>query len=146
MAQGKGVLTVSADVTELPRVNEFLHAELDQRQCPARAQMQLDIAVEELFVNVCHYAYTDAPEGANRRVRITQAYSTEPPSITVEVIDSGTPYDPLAKPDAAGVDEYNSIADVPIGGLGILMAKRSIDEMRYARVNGENVVTLVKKW
>ena len=95
-------LTVPADVAELPHVNEFIHTELDRRLCPVRTQNQLDIAVEELFVNVAHYAYPDA-----------------------------TP---------------DNIMEVPIGGLGILMAKRSVDEMRYERIDGSNVVTIIKKW
>ena len=68
---------------------------------PLRAQNQLDIAVEELFVNVCHYAYEGMPESVARTVRVTCAYSADPASVTVEIIDAGVPYDPLAKPDAA---------------------------------------------
>lgn len=136
-------LTVPADVTELPHVNEFIHTELDRRLCPMRTQNQLDIAVEELFVNVAHYAYPDATPENPGSVRISYTYSAEPPSITVDIADDGIPYDPLAKPDAVTPDD---IMDVPIGGLGILMAKRSVDEMRYARIDGSNVVTILKKW
>ena len=136
-------LTVPANVAELPHVNEFIHTELDRRLCPLRTQNQLDIAVEELFVNVAHYAYPDATPEDPGSVRISYTYSAEPPSITVDIADDGIPYDPLAKPDAVTPDD---IMDVPIGGLGILMAKRSVDEMRYERIDGSNVVTIVKKW
>ena len=139
-------LVVPADVGELPQVNDFIHAELDRHLCPASAQNQLDIAVEELFVNVCRYAYDDAGPDVLRTVRITQVISEEPPSVTVEIIDEGMPFDPLAKPDAATADEFASVADIPIGGLGILMAKQSVDEMRYERTDSSNVVTLVKRW
>ena len=139
-------MTVPANVDELPRVNDFIHAELDRRLCPVRAQNQLDIAVEELFVNVCHYAYEGIGEDVPRTARITYAISAEPPSITVEIIDEGVPYNPLAKPDATTADEFASIADIPIGGLGILMAKNNVDEMRYERLDGSNIVTLVKRW
>jgi len=142
----KAQIVVPARDAELPRVNEFIHAELDRRLCPVRAQNQLDVAVEELFVNVCHYAYADDVPEARRNVRVTCAYSADPVSLTVEIIDSGVPYDPLAKPDAATADEFASVADIPIGGLGILMAKRSVDEMRYERAGDTNVVTIVKKW
>ena len=133
-------LVVPAKVTELNRVNEFLHSELDRRLCPQRTQNQLDIAVEELFVNVCHYAY---PERENGKVYIQRTYSAEPKAITVDLIDDGIPYNPLEKPDA--VTPAN-IEDVPIGGLGILMAKKCTDEMRYERLDGSNIVTIVKKW
>ena len=136
-------LVVPARLDELTTVNEFIHTELDRRLCPKRAQNQLDIAVEELFVNVAHYAYPDATPESPGSVRVSYTYSAEPPSVTIDIIDDGVPYDPLAKPDAVTPLE---IEDVPIGGLGILMAKRSVDEMRYERVDGSNVVTIVKRW
>ena len=143
-AEEKEVLVVPAQTAELPRVNQFLHAGLDRHLCPAHARGQLDIAVEELFVNVCRYAYEGAGADVARTVCVTQAFGADPPSITVEIVDSGAPFDPLAKPDAAPADSFESVADVPIGGLGILMAKQSVDEMRYERVDGRNVVTLFK--
>ncbi|MBP3866586.1 MAG: SpoIIE family protein phosphatase, partial [Eggerthellaceae bacterium] len=136
-------LVIPADVKELPQVNEFIHDELDRRLCPMRAQNQLDIAVEELFVNVAHYAYPEATPDNPGMARVSYTYSADPPSITVDIADDGIPYNPLAKPDAVTPDD---IMEVPIGGLGILMAKRSVDEMRYARVDGSNIVTIVKKW
>jgi sigma-B regulation protein RsbU (phosphoserine phosphatase) len=136
-------LVVPALPSELPRVNTFIHSELDRRLCPMRAQIQLDVAVEELFVNVCHYAYPDATPEAPGMVRVSYTYSAEPPSIQVDIADDGVFYDPMAKPDAVTPDD---IMDVPIGGLGILMAKRSVDEMRYERVDGSNITTIVKKW
>lgn len=136
-------ITVPADDRELPHVAEFVHTELDRRLCPVRAQRQLDIALEELFVNVAHYAYPDATPDRPGEVRVSYTYSAAPPSITVEIEDEGIPFDPLSRPDAV---TPTSIEDVPIGGLGILMAKRSVDEMRYERTDGTNVVTITKRW
>ena len=136
-------LVTLARISELDRVNGFLHAELDRRLCPQRVQNQLDIAVEELFVNVCRYAYPDATPENPGNVRIQRTYNADPPSVTVDIIDEGIPYNPLAKLDAV---TPGNIEDVPIGGLGILMAKRCTDEMRYERVDDCNVVTIVKKW
>ena len=136
-------LVVPAKVEELDHVNEFIHTELNRRLCPNRAQKQLDIAVEELFVNVARYAYPEATDEDPGTVRISYTYSSEPPSVTIGIADDGIPYDPLAKPDAATPDD---IMDVPIGGLGILMAKRSVDEMTYERVGGSNIVHIVKRW
>lgn len=137
------VLTVPADVDELPNVYGFIHGELDKRLCPKRVQNQIDIAVEELFVNVAHYAYPDATPENPGTVRVGYSYSAEPPSMSVSIMDEGVPYNPLDKPDAVTPDD---IADVPIGGLGILMAKRCVDEMTYERVDGSNIVTIEKKW
>ena len=136
-------LIVPAEVGELPRVNEFIHTELNRRMCPHRAQNQLDIAVEELFVNVAHYAYPDATPDNPGMVRVGYTYSAEPPSVRIDIADDGVPYNPLAKPDAVTPDD---IMDVPIGGLGILMAKRSVDEMTYERLDESNIVSILKKW
>ena len=136
-------LIVPASVDELPHVNEFIHTELDRRMCPLRAQHQLDIAVEELFVNVAHYAYPDATPDNPGIARVSYTYSADPPSVRVDIADDGIPYDPLAKPDAVTPD---NIMEVPIGGLGILMAKRSVDEMTYERLGGSNIVSIIKKW
>ncbi len=103
----------------------------------------LDIALEELFVNVAHCAYPDATPDRPGEVRVSYTYSAAPPSITVGIEDEGIPFDPLSRPDAV---TPTSIEDVPIGGLGILMAKRSVDEMRYERTDGTNVVTITKRW
>ena len=136
-------LTVPAVDAELDHVNDFIHTELDQRRCPKRAQNQLDIAVEELFVNIAHYAYPEATAENPGMARISCTYSTTPPSVTVELADDGIPFDPLAKPDAVLSD---NIEEINIGGLGILMAKKSVDEITYERRDESNVVTIVKKW
>lgn len=138
-------LIVPAQLDQLERVNSFLHTELDCRLCPQSVQTQIDIAVEELFVNVCNYAYEGTPAGkqGTGTVRIQRTYSADPPSLTVDIIDEGVPFDPLAKPDAV---TPSNIEDVPIGGLGILMARKSVDEISYERAGGSNIVTIVKKW
>ena len=136
-------ITVPADIKQHQKVSEFIRAELERRLCPLRAQNQLDVAVEEMFVNVAQYAYPDATPENPGTVHISCAYSATPPSVTVEIVDEGIPFNPLAKPDAVLPED---IMDIPIGGLGILMAKRSVDEMEYERLDNKNVVRLVKKW
>ena len=136
-------LIVPANVDVLPHVNEFIHTELDRRLCPLRTQNQLDIAVEELFVNVCHYAYPNSTPENPGMVRVSYTYSADPPSVCVGIADDGIPYNPLEKPDAQTPDD---IMEVPIGGLGILMAKRSVDQMTYEREGSSNVVNIIKKW
>ena len=136
-------LMVPASVDKLPQVIEFIHEELDQRLCPMRVQKQLDLAVEELFVNIAHYAYPNATPDTPGEARVSCTYSAEPPSVVVEISDDGLPYNPLDKPDAV---MHDNVEDMPIGGLGIFIIKQSVDEMTYERIDGSNVVTLVKKW
>ena len=136
-------IVLPARTEELDTARAFIHEELDKRLCPMRVQNQLDVAFEELFVNVCRYAYPQATPDNPGDVRVLCAYSAEPPSVTVSIVDDGVPFDPLAKPDAVTPSD---VLDVPIGGLGILMAKRSVDEMAYKRDGGSNIVTIIKKW
>ena len=139
----RAVMVLKAVDTQLIHVHNFIKEELHRRNAPASAHNPLDIAAEELFVNVCHYAYPDATPDNPGEVRISFVYEANPPSLTVEISDDGVPYNPLEKPDAVTPDD---IAEVPIGGLGILMAKNSVDEMSYRRENGSNVLTFKKGW
>jgi sigma-B regulation protein RsbU (phosphoserine phosphatase) len=137
------VMVLPADAKQLMHVCNFIHAELDRRKAPKHVYNEIDIAAEELFVNVCHYAYPDAALDEPGEARIEFEYDASPPTLTVTLSDDGVPYNPLEKPDAVTPDD---IRDVPIGGLGILMAKRSVDDMRYERVDGSNVLTFRKSW
>ena len=143
----KAMMILDAKRDQLVHVVNYIHAELHRRHAPKSVYSQLGIACEELFVNVCSYAYPDATAENPGIVRIQFEYSPAPPTLTVQLSDDGIPYNPLAKKDAATVDEYDSIMDIPIGGLGILMAKKNVDEMTYERVDGtSNVLTFKKSW
>ena len=139
----KAVMILDASDDQLVHVCNYIHAELHRRNAPKSVYNPIDIAAEELFVNVCHYAYPESTSDNPGEVRISFEYSPNPPSLTVQIADDGVPYNPLDKPDAVTPDD---IADVPIGGLGILMAKQSVDEMTYERKGGSNILTIVKTW
>lgn len=108
-------LTVPAEVDRLHDVLAFVDSQLEQHDCPVKAQMQIDVALEELFVNIAHYAYPDSTGEATIRACV----SSDCAEITL--IDSGIPYDPLAKPDP---DITLNAQDRPIGGLGMYRRKR----------------------
>ena len=141
--EARASMTLVADVAQLVHVFNFIHEELRRRGAPKSVYNPLDIAAEELFVNVCHYAYPDDSPEDPGEVRIEFEYASNPPSLTIAICDDGIPYNPLAKPDAVTPDD---IAEVPIGGLGILMAKNSVDDMTYERVGDSNVLTFRKAW
>ena len=137
------VLTVPAEIGSLDAVNEFLHTELDRRLCPLRTQKQMDIAVEELFANICMYAYADRGEdGKQGMVRVSYTYSSEPPSVIVSLADEGIPYNPLEGLDASAMNAD----DMSTKGLGLLLAKRNVDSMDYERAGGSNILTITKRW
>lgn len=103
-----------------------------------RTRAQLDVAVEEIFVNIAHYAYPPDQTGwALIRCQVEQ----DPLRIQVQFVDGGVPFNPLAKKDA---DITLSAEERNIGGLGILMVKRSMDAADYVYSGGNNILTLTK--
>ncbi len=130
-------LKIEAKVENLDKVTEFVDGLLEAYDCPMKTMMRIDVAVEEIFVNVAHYAYT--PDTGD--VEICVDVSGEPPCAAITFTDSGVPYDPLAKEDP---DVSLSLDQRQVGGLGIFMVKKSMDDMRYEYRDGQNVLTLVK--
>jgi len=131
-------LTVDALVDNLPQVLAFIEEQLEACGCPFRAQMQITVAAEEIFVNIANYAYAPGTGKATVRVDITDS----PRTAVLTFLDSGVPFDPLAKEDP---DVSLSAEERKIGGLGIYMTKKTMDEVGYAYENGQNRLTLVKK-
>lgn len=131
-------ITVSATLENLARVQEFIEVELENCGCPMKAMMQISVAVEEIYVNIAHYAYH--PSVGEATVRC--AVGGEPLQVTIQFLDSGKPFDPLRKPDA---DITLSAEEREIGGLGILMVKKSMDDVQYQYKDGCNILTLKKQ-
>ena len=130
-------LTVDAVIENIPAVTAFVEEQLEQYNCPMKAQMQIDIAIDELFSNIAQYAYTPKTGKATVRMEVTE----NPMAVVISFIDNGIPYDPLAKADpnvSLPADERQ------IGGLGIFMVKKSMDEINYEYKNGQNVLTIKK--
>ena len=130
-------LTVDAAIENIPAVTAFVDEQLEQYDCPVKAQMQIDIAIDELFSNIAHYAYTPKTGKATVRVEVTE----DPMAVVITFIDNGVPYDPLAKADP---DITRPASEREIGGLGIFMVKKSMDEITYEYKNGQNILTIKK--
>ena len=130
-------LTMEDRIENLHQVLSFVDGCLEQAACPMKIQMQIDVAVEEVYVNIASYAY--APETGPVTIRVeTEA---DPSRVSVTFMDRGVPYDPLKKPDP---DVTLSAEERQIGGLGIYMVKKSMDGMEYAYQNGQNILTIHK--
>ena len=128
---------VNADVNELQRVLNFVEGCVQEIDCSPKALMQINVAVEEIFVNIAHYAYSGKIGEAVIEVEIDD----EPKTVTITFIDRGVKFDPLAKPDP---DVTLSVKDRQIGGLGIFMTKKFIDELSYEYRDGQNVFAMKK--
>lgn len=131
-------LIIEANVDKLDEVLEFVDSFLEEQDCMPKIQMQIEVAVEEIFVNIAHYAYNPEIGMATVRVVVLE----DPLAIEITFLDNGVPYNPLAKPDP---DLTLAADERQIGGLGIYMVKKSMDDVRYEYNAGKNVFTIMKK-
>ena len=130
--------TFRAKVEALSDVLGFVDQNLEGYECPMKIQMAVCVAIEEVFVNVAHYAYGEG-EGD---MTLGIGFDEESRTITFRMTDKGVPFDPLKKPDP---DITLSADEREIGGLGIFITKKTMDTVTYAYENGENVLTMTKK-
>jgi len=130
-------LNIAATVENIATVTDFVNEQLEALDCPMKAQIQIDIAIDELFGNIAQYAYNPETGDATVRVEVIE----EPLSVVITFIDGGMPYDPLAKADP---DTTLSAEERDIGGLGIYMVKKSMDEITYEYKNGQNILKIKK--
>ena len=130
-------MTIPATVENIEKVTDFVNVQLDNIDCPPKAQMQIDIAIYEIFGNIAHYAYNPETGPATVRVEVTE----KPISVVITFIDHGVPYDPLKKEDP---DITKSAEDREIGGLGIFMVKKTMDEITYEYKDGQNILRIRK--
>lgn len=121
----------------LPGVLSFVEERLAEAGCPARLQMKITMAVEEIITNVIQYAYTPGTGPVTLRMDI----KGEPDQAVFTVIDRGTPYNPLIKKDP---DVTLSAAERQIGGLGIYLVKQTMDDISYEYKDGRNILTMKK--
>ena len=137
---GKGEtreLTIDADKKKLDEVLAFVDGELEAAGCPLKIQTQIDVAVEEIFVNIASYSYPDKDGKAWIQVQINE----EKTEVTIVLTDEGVRYDPTAKTDP---DVSLSAEDRDIGGLGIYITKQFMEDVVYEYKNGRNHLKLRK--
>ncbi len=130
-------LEIEAVTSNLSEVLGFVNGYLEKIDCPMKVQLQIEIAVEEIFANIANYAY--APEIGRAKIRVEAASSDS--MVRITFIDRGVPYDPLAKEDP---DITLSAEERAIGGLGIFMVKKSMEGMHYEYKDGQNILTIEK--
>ena len=139
-------LIIDATVENIEKVTEFVNQQLERLECSMKVQMQIDIAIDELFGNIAHYAYHPKVGTATVRVEVTE----NPLAVVITFIDNGTPYDPLA---AREPDISLSAEERQIGGLGIYMVKKSMDDIKDQKehiancaVKNTNYAICLKSW
>lgn len=130
-------LIIDATIDNIRQVTDFVDKQLEALDCPMKAQMQIDIAIDELFSNIAFYAYNPEVGPAIVRVEV----QNDPLSVVITFIDNGIPYDPLSNADP---DITLSAEEREIGGLGIYMVKKSMDHVSYEYKDGQNILTIKK--
>ena len=142
-AEGRGRLlkyeiTVPAELEKLKDVNDFIVGKLNGLDCTPRAQTQLEIAIEEIFVNISRYAYHPVIGKATVRMDIDE----EDGLVSLQFEDEGIPYNPLVRKDP---DLTSGVKEREVGGLGIYMTKKSMDDVAYSYKDGKNILVITKK-
>jgi anti-sigma regulatory factor (Ser/Thr protein kinase) len=132
------VLIESPDAAEAAaRAIQWADGAFRVAQAPEPTRLALHLALDEIVTNVARYAYD---EGQPRRIALSVA--REPGAVRVVVSDTGRPFNPLHHvytPEDTPLDQRR------VGGLGIFLVRQVVDEVRYRRRDGRNVLTLVKR-
>ena len=130
--------TFPAKLETLPEVLGFVEELLESYECPMKVQTAICVAIEEVFVNIAHYAYGEGEGDMTLGIGFDQDHRC----VTFRMADKGKPFDPLKKPDP---DITLSAEEREIGGLGIFITKKTMDTVTYAYEQGENILTMIKK-
>ena len=125
--------TFAATDESLHEAITFVEEKLEQNDASMKAIMAITVSLEEMFVNVAHYAYPDS-EGD-----VKVGIGFEDDDVTITLTDEGIPFDPLAKEDP---DVHASAQERNIGGLGIYMVKKSMDYCSYQRKENKNIFVM----
>ena len=118
-------------------VTEFVETELEQHDCPPKALYQIEVAIEEIMVNIANYAGLSDDDGVEVRCDIL----VDPLRVVLQFLDRGVPFDPLA---AADPDISPEALQEREGGLGIFMVKKMMDDVSYTYEDGKNTLTIRK--
>lgn len=126
-------LTTEASIAQLDEVIDFIDAVLEEHDCPMKIMTQINIAAEEIFVNIAHYSGSE---------KATITISESDGMVEMTFTDSGRPYNPLEKADP---DVTLSAEERDIGGLGIYIVKKTMDSVSYNYRDGCNIFTMCKR-
>ena len=130
-------LNLTATIENIPVATDFVNEELEALDCPMKTQMQIDVAIDELFSNIARYAYNPDTGPATVRVEVEE----DPLCVIITFIDNGKQYDPLSTetPDITLPAEERDI-----GGLGVFLVRKTMDDVTYEYKNGQNILRIKK--
>ena len=130
-------ITVPAIDTDPAPIIDFVQGELSRLDCPSSVLYQIEVAIEEIFVNIVSYAGLSEADGVEVRCDVLD----DPLRVVIQFLDGGVPFDPLAKNDPDTSPEATMARE---GGLGIFVVKQMMDDVSYVYENGKNTLTIQK--
>ena len=140
--QDQLVIELRSDLSEIRRVAEEVEAFGSRNKLPEIVIGHVNLALDELLTNTINYGFNQAAaERGSIAPLLKVTLQLDDERLLVEFVDNGKPFDPFKRADP---DVSQSIEDREIGGLGIFLVRKLMDQVGYARVNGQNRVTLVK--
>ena len=131
-------LVINNKLEESAKLVPFMDMVAEELNMPQETKSALNLAIEEVLVNVIQYAY---PPETTKKITLTARWTEDRKYVTFTLKDCGKAFDPL-KADVADTDL--SLEDRPIGGLGILLMRDIMDTVGYQRLNGENILSMGK--
>lgn len=130
-------IILANDISEIARLNEFVEEIGNEFSLSPEVVFNLTLVLEEAVVNIINYAY---PKEDHESIYLSAKLHND--SIILVLTDTGKEFDPTMAPEA---DITLSADERPIGGLGIFLIRQIMNEVKYERIEGKNVLTLEKK-
>ena len=129
-------LTLKAEIENVPTVTAFVDKKLEALNCPEKVQRQIAVAIDELFSNIAKYAY--GQEGGDITIKVD---TENEHLVAITFIDQGKPFNPL---EAQEPDINLNAEERGIGGLGVYLVKKTMDEVKYEYADNKNILTIKK--
>jgi serine/threonine-protein kinase RsbW len=130
-------ITIHNQTSEIPRAHQALDEMAARHNLPARSVARLHLAIEEHLTNIISHGYESAQTGT-----ISVRLSMESSVLRLEIEDDARPFDLTQAPE---VDTSLPMEEKPLGGLGVHLIRKSVDELAYRRADGRNVLTMRKR-
>ena len=137
ISEDKSAITIDAVEEAMDIVQDFIRERLLSFGCAKKPLMQIRLAVEEIFINIISYAYRPDIGKAEIKCEVTDT----PMEVSIQFMDSGKPFDPLAKEDA---DISGAMFLERPGGFGIHLVKNTMDDVEYEYKDGKNILKIKK--
>ena len=124
-----------ATIEGLSEASVKLGSALEASGCPENIRKKLMIAIDEIGSNIVHYSGSD-------EFAVEIDFPENPEAIRISFSDAGKAFNPLVEAPAADISA--GVAERRIGGLGMFMVKKMMDNISYVNENGRNVLTISK--